>query len=82
VRSPKERVIQGISVPAKAIEKNKNVSIIDPIDEDIRGAIYQIVFLNLSKIWTSSNCETKKAVPEPIAIHNDIRSAKLVKQIR
>ena len=77
-RSPKERVIQGTSVPAKAIEKNKNVSTIDPIDEDIIGATYQIFFLNLSKIWTSSNWATIKAEPEPIAILIDIRSAKFV----
>jgi len=80
VRSPKERVIQGTSVPAKAIEKNKNVSTIDPIDEDISGATYQIFFLNLSKIWTSSNCATKKAEPEPIAILIDIRSVKFVEK--
>ena len=79
-RSPKERVTQGNSVPAKAIEKNKKVSIIDPIDEDISGATYQLFFLSLSKIWTSSNCATKKAEPEPIAILIDIRSAKFVEK--
>ena len=43
-------VIQGTPVPAKAIEKNKNVSTIDPIDDDANGATYHLFFLNLSNI--------------------------------
>ena len=50
VRSPIERVIHGTSVPTKAMEKNKNVSTIDPMDEEISGATYQLFFLSLSKI--------------------------------
>ena len=80
VRSPIDRVIHGTSVPTKAMEKNKNVSTTEPIDEDASGAIYQLFFLSLSKIWTSSNCATKKAEPEPIAILTDIKSAKFVEK--
>ena len=80
IRSPKERVIQGTPVPAKAIEKNNNVSTNDPIDDDTRGATYQLFFLNLSKIWISNNCATIKAEPEPIAILIDIKSLKFVEK--
>ena len=50
MRSPKESVIHGTPVPAKAMEKNKNVSTTDPTEEDIIGATYQLFFLSLSKI--------------------------------
>ena len=46
----------------------------DPIKEDVKGAINQIFFLNLSKIWTSKSWAIKKAVPEPMAILIEIRS--------
>ena len=32
------------------IKKNKNVSTIDPIDDDASGATYHLLFLKLSKI--------------------------------
>jgi hypothetical protein len=54
------------------------VSIVDPIIEEVRGAINHFFFLSLSKICTSSICATKKAVPEPIAILIDMKSAKSV----
>ena len=78
VKSPNESVTHGTSVAKKDIEKNKNVSTVDPINEEVSGAINQSFFLKLSKIWTSSNWATKNAVPEPIAILIDIRSPKLV----
>ena len=34
----------------------------DPISEDVNGAANQILYLSLSKIWTSNNCANKKAV--------------------
>ena len=80
VKSPKERVTQGIPIPAKAIEKNKKVSTTDPIEEEIKGATYHLLFLNFSNIWTSSNWATKNAVPEAKAILIDIRSVKFVEK--
>ena len=62
----------------KEIKKNKKVSIVDPISEDVKGATYHLFFLRLSKICTSNICATKKAVPEPIAILIDMKSAKSV----
>ena len=55
VKSPNESVTQGTPVPQKEIEKNKKVSTIEPIIEDVSGAINQFFFLNLSKIWISNN---------------------------
>ena len=52
-KSPKAKLNQGISVAQKAIEKNRNVSTIDPITDDARGATNHIFFLRKSKIWTS-----------------------------
>ena len=46
------------------------------------GATNQLFFLNLSKICTSINCATKKAVPDPIAILTEIKSVKLVENKR
>ena len=60
------------------IEKNKNVSIVELIIEDVNGAINHSFFLSLSNIWTSNNCAVKNAVPDPIAILIDIKSAKSV----
>ena len=48
----------------------------EPINEEVRGATNHFFFLNLSKIWTSSNWAIKKAVPDPIAILNEIKSVK------
>ena len=62
--------------------KNKNVSIVDPIKDDVKGAINHFFFLNWSNICTSNSWATKKAVPEPIAILTEIRSAKFVENIR
>ena len=59
-------------------EKNKKVSIDEPTIEEVSGAINHFFFLNLSKTCTSINCAIKKAVPEPIAILIDIKSAKSV----
>ena len=53
----------------------------DPISDDVNGAMNQSLFLKLSNIWTSSNCANKKAVPEPTAILKEIRSAKFVENI-
>ena len=50
------------------MEKNKKVSITDPINDEINGATNQTFFLNLSNTCTSSNCAVKKAIPDPIAI--------------
>ena len=58
--------------------KNKKVSSVEANIDDVNGAIYHFFFLSLSKIFTSNNCATKKAVPEPIAILIEIKSAKFV----
>ena len=54
--------------------ENKNVSTIEPINEDVNGATNHFFILNWSKIWTSSNWAIIKAVPEPIAILTEIKS--------
>ena len=54
------------------------MSIVEPIIEDANGATNHSFFLNLSNIWTSNNCGVKNAIPDPIAIRIDIRSAKSV----
>ena len=77
-KSPNDRVNQGTPVAEKDIEKNKKVSTVEPIKEDVKGAINHFFLLNLSKIWTSNNWATIKAVPEPIAILIEIKSVKLV----
>ena len=56
------------------MKKNKNVSINEPMKDDVKGAANQILFLSLSKIWTSINWEIRNAVPDPIAIRIDINS--------
>ena len=52
------------------------------IRDSVNGAINQSLFLSLSNIWTSNNCAVKNAVPEPMAILKDIRSAKFVENKR
>ena len=52
------------------------------MSDDIRGATNQTFFLNLSNIWTSSNCAIKKAEPDPIAILFDIKFDKSVENYR
>ena len=42
--------------------------------------MYHLLFLNLSKIFTSNNWAVKKATPEPIAILMEIRSEKFVEK--
>ena len=59
-----------------------NVSTVEPINDEVKGATNHSFCLNLSKIWTSNNWATKNAVPEPIAILIDIKSAKLVENKR
>ena len=49
-KSPKDRVIQGIPVPAKDIEKNKKVSTTEPKIDDANGATNHLFLLNLSNI--------------------------------
>ena len=73
-KSPKERVIHGIPVPANDIEKNKKVSTTEPKIDDANGATNHLFFLNLSNIWISNICAIKKADPEPIAILKEIKS--------
>ena len=58
------------------------VSTVELISEDINGAMYHLFSLNWSKICTSNNWATKKAVPDPIAILTEIKSAKLVENNR
>ena len=58
------------------------MSTADPIIEEVKGAINQAFFLRLSKIWTSNNWAIKNAVPEPIAILIEIKSAKFVENKR
>ena len=46
----------------------------DPREEEANGATYHLFFLSLSNTLTSSNCATKNAVPDPIAILIEIKS--------
>ena len=62
------------------MEKNKKVSMKDPISEETRGATYQTFSLNLSNTWTSNSCAIKNAVPEPTAILFDIKFEKSVEK--
>ena len=55
---------------------------VDPINDDVSGAINHFFFLKLSNIWTSKSWAVKKAIPDPIAILIDIRSPKLVEKLR
>ena len=73
-KSPNANVIQFISVPKNEIEKNKKVSIIDPINDDIKGAANQTLDLSLSKILTSISCAIRNAIPDPNAILIEIKS--------
>ena len=77
-KSPKANEIQDIFVAQKAIEKNKNVSTIEPKTEEVNGAMYQDFFLIISKIFISRFCAIKNATPEPIAILIEIVSEKFV----
>ena len=58
----------------KKIEKYQLLNLI----EDVKGAMYHVFPLNLSKIFTSRFWATKNAVAEPIAILTDIMSSKFV----
>ena len=49
-KSPNASVNQGTTVPQKEIEKNKKVSTVDPIRDEVRGAINHFFFLKLSNI--------------------------------
>ena len=62
------------------MEKNKKVSTTEPTTEEVKGAAYQIFFLNLSKIFISNNCADKKATPEATAILFDIKLEKSVEK--
>ena len=51
------------------------MSIAEEIIEDKKGGINQCLwFLNLLKIFASSNCAVKNAIPEPITIRKEIKS--------
>ena len=50
------------------------MSIVDPSNDDDKGATNHIFFLNLSKICTSTNCAKRNAVPDPKAILIEIKS--------
>ena len=69
-------------VPKNEIEKNKNVSIIEPKIDDVIGATNQTLFLNFWKISISTSCATRKATPDPMAILIDITSSKFVETKR
>ena len=69
-------------VPKNEIEKNKNVSIIEPRTDEVIGATNQALFLSRWKISMSTNCATRKAVPDPIAILIEITSSKFVETKR
>ena len=60
------------------MEKNKNVSIAEPIKDEVNGAIYHFFFLNSSNICTSNNWATINATPEPAAILIETKSTKFV----
>ena len=50
VKSPKDNVNQGMPVAQKDIEKNKKVSTVDPINDEVKGAINHFFLRNLSNI--------------------------------
>ena len=81
-KSPKDNVSHGTPVAQNDIEKNKKVSTVDPIIEELNGATYQLFSLSLSNICTSKSWAKIKAVPEPIAILTEIRSEKFVEKKR
>ena len=60
------------------LKKIRNVSIIEPRIDEVNGATYHILFLNLSNIFTSRFCAIMNAIAEPIAILIDIISLKFV----
>ena len=64
------------------MEKNRKVSMVDPMSDETRGATNQIFFLNLWNTWTSSNCAIKNAKPEPAAILFDIKFEKSVEKYK
>ena len=64
------------------MEKNINVSIVEPIKDEVKGAINHFLFLSMSKICTSINCEVIKAVPDPIAILIEIKFEKFVEKYK
>ena len=46
-KSPKAKENHGMPVAKKDIEKNKKVSTVDPINEEVRGAINHFLSLSL-----------------------------------
>ena len=64
------------------LKKNKKVSTVEPIKDEVKGAINHSFFLKRSKIWISSSCAVIKATPDPIAILIEIKSAKSVENKR
>ena len=56
-------------VPKKEIEKNKNVSIIEPKIDEVIGAINQTLFLSFWKISISISCAAKKAQKLKVSIN-------------
>ena len=52
----------------------------DPIRDEVNGAMNHRFFLNLSNTWTSKSWATKNADPDPIAILTDIKSSKFVEK--
>jgi len=67
-KSPMAKVIHGVPVPAKANEKNNDVSIVEAIAEEPSGACHQGRLRSRSKIKTSLSCAIRKALPDAIAI--------------
>ena len=52
----------------------------DPFIDDTKGGMNQFLSLSLSNTKTSILCETKNAVPDPIAILIEIKSEKFVEK--
>ena len=53
---------------------------VEPINEETKGATNQIFFLNLSKIFTSISCAMRNATPDPVAILIEIKFEKFVEK--
>ena len=73
--------IQIIALVSDSEHDVDGVIFVEPINEDARGAINHFFCLNWSNICTSSNWAIINAVPEPIAILTEIKSAKFVEKI-
>ena len=62
------------NLAAKAMPKNNNVSMSEPINDDKNGGNHQLKPRRRLKIEISRNCATRKAEPEAMAILGDAKN--------